>query len=91
MTDPVDGIVTGIVAAQAGIAPEAVHLTSSPQELGLDSLALVEMVFAIEEAFDIAVPFNASASGAQSFDISTIGSIVAAVRALVAAKPQDGP
>ena len=87
MTDPVERTVTLIVAAQARIAPEAVRLDVAPEELGLDSLALVEMVFAIEEAFDIAVPFNASASGAQGFDISTIGSVVAAVRALVAAKP----
>ena len=90
--DPVVGGVIGIVAAQAMIPVEAVWLEATPQELGLDSLGLVEMVFAIEEAFDITVPFNANEignaneTGPQAFDITTIGSIVAAVRALVAAK-----
>ena len=86
--DPVVGGVIGIVAAQAMIPVEAVWLEATPQELGLDSLGLVEMVFAIEEAFDITVPFNANETGPQAFDITTIGSVVAAVRALVAAKGQ---
>ena len=30
------------------------------EDLGIDSLGLVEAVFAIEEAFDIQVPFNAN-------------------------------
>lgn len=86
--DPVVGGVIGIVAAQAMIPVEAVWLEATPQELGLDSLGLVEMVFAIEEAFDITVPFNVNETGPQAFDITTIGSVVAAVRALVAAKGQ---
>lgn len=86
--DPVvDGVIR-IVAAQAMIPVEAVWLEATPQDLGLDSLGLVEMVFAIEEAFDVSVPFNANETGAQEFDITTIGSVVAAVRALVAAKGQ---
>ena len=30
------------------------------EDLGIDSLGLVESIFAIEEAFDIQVPFNAN-------------------------------
>ncbi len=32
----------------------------SLEDLGIDSLGLVESIFAIEEAFDISVPFNAN-------------------------------
>ena len=53
--------------------------------LGLDSLGLVEAIFAIEESFGISVPFNANEPGASEFDISTVGSVVAGVRRLVAA------
>ena len=75
-----------ILAAQAMVPVGAVTLDATPESLGLDSLGLVESIFAIEEAFDIAVPFNANESGAKAFDIATVGSVVAAVQALVAAK-----
>jgi len=45
---------------------------------------LVESIFAIEEAFDIAVPFNANDPTDGAFDISTVASIVAAVDRLKA-------
>ena len=54
-------------------------LESTPEELGIDSLAIVESIFAIEETFDIQVPFNANEQGNDEFDISTIGAIVEAV------------
>ncbi|MBP9952679.1 MAG: acyl carrier protein [Cypionkella sp.] len=52
--------------------------------LGIDSLGLVESIFAIEEAFDISVPFNSNQPQQSQFDISTVGSIIAEVKALVA-------
>ena len=87
MVDAVTKTVVRIIAEQARIAADTVSLAATPEDLGLDSLGLVEMVFAIEEAFDIQVPFNTNTSGPAVFDISTVGSVVAAVQALVAAKP----
>ena len=86
LSDPVAETVVRIIAAQALIPVGAVRLEATPAELGLDSLGLVEAIFAIEEAFDIAVPFNANDSGATRFDMATVGAVVAAVRALVADK-----
>ncbi|MEP2427629.1 MAG: acyl carrier protein, partial [Tateyamaria sp.] len=43
-----------------------------------------EAIFAIEEAFDITVPFNANAPQASDFDISTVASIVAGIERLLA-------
>jgi acyl carrier protein len=68
------------------IPADAVRMTATPEELGLDSLGLVEAIFAIEEAFDIAVPFNANDTGENRFDMRTVGLVVDAVRGLVAAK-----
>jgi acyl carrier protein len=48
-------------------------------------MALVETLFAIEEAFDIQVPFNANTPG-QGIDLATVGSLIAGVEALVARK-----
>ncbi len=52
--------------------------------LGIDSLGVVESIFAIEEEFDIEVPFNANAPEQSDFDISSVASIILAVENLVA-------
>ena len=56
----------------------------SPQDIGIDSMGLVESIFAIEEEFDIAIPFNANEPEKSEFDVSTLGAIVNAVEKLVA-------
>ena len=76
--------VLAILAEQALLEPSDIEPGQTPEELGLDSMGMVECVFAIEEAFDIEVPFNANAPGEGGFDISTVSSIVAAVERLVA-------
>ncbi len=86
MSASIESQVIAIVAEQAMLSPDEVKLTDKPEEMGLDSLALVEIVFAIEETFDVSVPFNANDPAASDFDISSVGKIVAAVSALVAAK-----
>ena len=78
--------VISIIAQQAMLEPSDITPDSTLQDLGLDSLGLVEAIFAIEEAFDISVPFNANEPGKSDFDISTVASIVAAVEGLVAQK-----
>ena len=82
----VRGKVIEIIAKQALLDVTDVPLEASPQALGLDSLGMLEAIFAIEEAFDISVPFNANDPGQSGFDISTVGAIVAAVEGLVAQK-----
>ncbi|NNK78357.1 MAG: acyl carrier protein [Litoreibacter sp.] len=84
MSDSVADQVRAIIAEQAVLELEDVSLTSSLEDLGIDSLGLVESIFAIEEAFDISVPFNANDPSESDFDISSVGSIVEAVRQLVA-------
>ncbi len=86
MADALQQKVIEIIAAQALLDPAEVGVTAVLEDLGLDSLGLVEAIFAIEEAFGIHVPFNANAPDVEAFDISTVGSVVAGVRALVAAK-----
>lgn len=84
MSDEVMRKIVEIIAAQALISPEEVKPESSPEELGVDSLGLVEAVFAIEEAFDISVPFNANDPTSGEFDISSVEKIAEGVRTLIA-------
>jgi acyl carrier protein len=72
-----------ILAEQAMLQPGDVQLTHTLGDLGLDSLGLVESIFAIEEAFDISVPFNANEPDKSDFDISSVATIIRAVEQLV--------
>ncbi|WP_323032821.1 acyl carrier protein [Paracoccus sp. (in: a-proteobacteria)] len=85
MTEVSDRIIQ-IIAEQAMLDPSELKLDMSPQEIGIDSLGLVELIFAIEEAFDISVPFNANEPEKSDFDISSLGAIVGAVEKLIAEK-----
>ena len=78
--------VIAIIAEQALLEPSDISMTDTLAEVGIDSLGLVESIFAIEEAFDISIPFNANAPQDSGFDISTVGAIVAEVEKLVAAQ-----
>ncbi|WP_395540153.1 phosphopantetheine-binding protein [Neotabrizicola sp. sgz301269] len=79
--------VIGILAAQALISPQDIAVEATVESLGLDSLGLVEAIFAIEEEFDIAIPFDpADPSEAPAFDAESVESIIRAVSTLVARK-----
>jgi acyl carrier protein len=57
-----------IIAEQAVLEPSDVTMDSTLEDLGIDSLGLVESIFAIEE----------------EFDISSVSSIIAGIEKLVA-------
>lgn len=86
MAPTVDDQVIAILARQAVLDPRDIGRDMSPDDLGLDSLGLVEAIFAFEETFDISVPFNANQPGSGQFDLSSVGAIIAAVKALIAQK-----
>jgi acyl carrier protein len=78
--------IIGIIAEQALLEPKDVSMDATLDDLGVDSMALVEAVFAMEEAFDIDIPFNANEPQASDFDISSVRTIVDGVARLVAEK-----
>lgn len=75
--------VIAIISEQALSEVDDVTLATTPDDLGIDSLGLVEIVFAIEETFDITVPYNANDPTASDFDFSTVGAVVDAVKRLI--------
>lgn len=72
-----------IIADQAMLEVDDVKDGDTLESLGVDSLGLVEAIFAIEEKFDISVPFNANDPSESEFDISSVGSVIKAVEQLV--------
>lgn len=73
-----------ILARQLLLPVEEIARDASVDDLGLDSLGKVEAIFALEERFDIQVPFNANEPDRPDFDFSTVTSIVAGVERLIA-------
>lgn len=84
MTTSIRDRVIAIIAEQAVLDTSEVRPEMTLQDLGIDSLGLVEAIFAIEEAFDISVPFNANEPGRSEFDMSSVGAMIRAVEDLVA-------
>ncbi|SEN84696.1 acyl carrier protein [Pseudorhodobacter antarcticus] len=78
--------VRAIIAEQAMLDVADISLDCTLESLGVDSLALVEAIFAIEEAFDISVPFNANTPEDSGFDLTSVRTIVAAVQGLIDAQ-----
>ncbi len=83
MAESVRERTVAILADQAVLEPSDVEMDQTLDDLGIDSLGLVECIFAIEEAFDIEIPFNANEPEKSEFDISSVAAIVAAVEELV--------
>ena len=75
-----------IIAEQAVLEPSDVTPNSTLEDLGIDSLGLVESIFAIEEEFDISVPFNANEPTKSDFDLTNVATIIAGVRKLIDAQ-----
>lgn len=78
--------VVAIIAEQAVLEPSDVTMDSTLDSLGIDSLGLVESIFAIEEEFDISIPFNANDPTDSDFDISSVAAIISGIEKLVAEK-----
>lgn len=86
MSDEITSKVAEIIAEQAMVEPDTIKPETTVDDLGLDSLALVEVVFGIEEAFDVSVPYNANDPAESDFKLGNFGEIVAGVKGLIADK-----
>ena len=87
--------VAQIVSKQLKIPVERLTQDTTFQDLGIESLDLIEIIFALEEKFDISIPYNANETAAAGKggiaraglgNLETIGQISAAVKGLVDAK-----
>jgi acyl carrier protein len=69
-----------IIAAKASLDVTVLEPTARLTDLNIASLDVVEIVFALEEKFDIQIPFNANKA---KTEFETVGDVVRAVEALV--------
>ena len=69
-----------IVAKKVTPKGRVVKLDDRLDELGLDSFAAVEMIFDLEEKFDIQIPYN---SNDARLEFQTVGEIAEAIKKLI--------
>jgi acyl carrier protein len=72
--------VMAIIARKIPGDKKNINLTDNLQELGLESIDALEMVFDLEEKFGIQIPYNANSAAT---DFSTVGDVASAIQKLV--------
>ncbi len=86
MTFSSDSILDQTIALVAELAlrdPSELDADSMLADLSIDSLGLIELMYAIEESFNIELPFDANDPNASIFDLASIGSIVSEIEDLL--------
>lgn len=87
--------VKSIISKSLKIPAERLTADARLDELGAESLDVIEIIFALEEKFNISIPFKADESpqrslagknGGDEIQISTVGALVDVVNKLVEAK-----
>lgn len=79
MSDPIESRVFDIIAKSAGVDREKVTPETTFKDLGMGSLDAIEVIFDIEEAFDIHLPEQDA-----NLEADTASGLVAAVRLALA-------
>ncbi len=77
----VENKIYDIITQKTSLERDQLTRDAALSELNISSLDFVEIVFAVEEEFDIEVPYNANT---QDQDFKTLGDIVTRVEALIA-------
>jgi acyl carrier protein len=74
--------VIAIIAKRQRANKPKVEVSDGLEDLGLESLDAVEMIFDLEEKFDIQIPYNANVNNPRA-EFATVGDVVKAVQKLV--------
>ena len=69
--------VVAIIAKKLPPDKRNLQMTDRLDEIGIDSLMGVEMIFDLEEKFDIQIPFNANDA---KLEFETVGEVVEAIK-----------
>ncbi|HYX67902.1 MAG TPA: phosphopantetheine-binding protein [Terriglobales bacterium] len=84
MPDPLAEKVMALIAAVKRIPPEQVSLDKTFEELGMDSLDNMNLLFEVESTFNISIPDEEARA------IRNVRQVVDGVRKLVGAAPGTG-
>jgi acyl carrier protein len=78
--DEVTADTMAIIAKRLPADRHDLSMTDRLEDLGIDSFTAVEMIFDLEEKFDVQISFNANDNMSH---LVTVGDVVAAIKKLV--------
>jgi acyl carrier protein len=81
--DDVPADTIAIIAKRLPVEKRNLQLTDRLDDLGIDSFSAVEMIFDLEEKFDIQISYN---SNDPRPEFETVGEVVDAIRKLIGGK-----
>jgi len=78
--DSVAADTIAIIAERLSIEKRNLQLTDRLDDLGINSLSVIEIIFDLEEKFDVSIPYN---SNDLTPEFQTVGDIVDALKRLM--------
>jgi acyl carrier protein len=82
MTDVTTDVIA-IIAKRIPGQKGDLKLTDSLTDLGIESIDAIDMIFDLEEKFDVEIPYNANSA---QTEFGTVGDVVKAIETVVARK-----
>lgn len=73
-----------VIGKQARVPIDQLTADTRLEDIGIESIDVIEIVFALEEKFGVTLPFNANELAVSEFE--TIGKVANAVKTVVAEK-----
>jgi len=80
----IESDVLDIIAKQAKVERATLTRKTSLAELNIQSLDLVEIVFALEDKFDLEVPYNANDPRSAGVSFENVGDVIDGIARLIA-------
>ena len=81
--DNIEEEVLDLVGEQVGIDTQEIFLNSKLEDLNLDSVGIVELVFLLEEKFEISIPFEGLDESELKRNFHTVSSLIDHLRKLL--------
>ena len=81
--DKIEMQVLELVGELAGIDPKEISLLCKFEDLNLDSVAIVELIFSLEEKFNISIPFEGLDESELKKNFHTVSSLINHLRELL--------
>jgi acyl carrier protein len=78
--DDVAADVIEIIAKRLPAEKRSLGIADRLEDLGIDSFSAVEMIFDLEEKFDVQISYN---SNDARLDLQTVGDVISAIKNLV--------
>ena len=81
--DNIEEKVLELIGEQLGMDSKEILLSSKLEDLNLDSVAIVELVFLLEENFEISIPFEGLDENELKKNFHTVSSLINHLKDLI--------